>query len=117
MNKYKQLAKDQRLKLEALYKRGISPHQIAIDLGVHRSTIYRELGRNQGKRGGYNATSAQDFCNIRKERFCHHRKLNPVMETFIRAKLEQEQWSPEQINGYCKTHNIPVVSHERIYQL
>ncbi|MCP4552027.1 MAG: IS30 family transposase [Bacteroidetes bacterium] len=27
-----------------------------------------------------------------------------------------EQWSPEQISGYCKENNIPMVSHERIYQ-
>jgi len=38
------------------------------------------------------------------------------MEKFIREKLESEQWSPEQIKGYCDKHNIVMVSHERIYQ-
>ncbi len=33
----------------------------------------------------------------------------------MREKIEQEQWSPEQIVGYCKSHNIPMVSHQRIY--
>jgi transposase, IS30 family len=116
MTKYKQLTKDQRLKLEALHKRGISPRQIAIDLGVHHSTVYREIKRNQSKRGCYNANSAQQYCTIRKERFSYHRKLTPAMESFIIEKLQKEQWSPEQIHGYCKTHGIVMVSHERIYQ-
>ncbi len=34
----------------------------------------------------------------------------------INEKLEFQQWSPEQINGYCNKNNIPMVSHERIYQ-
>ena len=38
------------------------------------------------------------------------------MEKFVREKIEQEQWSPEQIVGYCKSQDIPIVSHERIYQ-
>src|SRR5258708_11224860 len=116
MCKYRQITKEERCKMEALLKRGIAKSQIAIDLGVDRSTIYRELKRNRSKRGYYKAASAQEFCNIRKERFCHHRKFTPAMEKFISEKLEKEQWSPEQINGYCKTRNIAMVSHERIYQ-
>lgn len=27
-----------------------------------------------------------------------------------------QQWSPEQITGYCKTNNLSMVSHEWIYQ-
>ena len=38
------------------------------------------------------------------------------MERFIIDKLSKEQWSPEQIAGYCKQNDIPMVSHERIYQ-
>lgn len=116
MSKYKQLTKDERCQIEALLKRGFSQSQIAIDLGVNRSTIYREIKRNQSKRGYYRAVSAQEFCNIRKERFGHHRKLTPAMGKFIAEKLEKEQWSPEQIKGYCKAQNIAMVSHERIYQ-
>ena len=39
------------------------------------------------------------------------------MEKTIKDKLENNQWSPEQIVGWCKTKNIKMVSHERIYQL
>ncbi len=38
------------------------------------------------------------------------------MIIIIKEKLENQQWSPEQINGYCIENNIPMVSHERIYQ-
>ena len=30
--------------------------------------------------------------------------------------LKEEQWSPEQIVGYCLNNDIEMVSHERIYQ-
>ncbi len=38
------------------------------------------------------------------------------MEKFIRDKLSKEQWSPEQIWGYCTKNNIDMVSHESIYK-
>jgi IS30 family transposase len=42
--------------------------------------------------------------------------FNSGMEKTIKDKLENHQWSPEQIVGWCKTKNIKMVSHERIYQ-
>src|SRR5437660_11704922 len=99
MSKYKQLTKEERCQIAALLKRGIAQSQIAIDLGVDRSTIYREIKRNRSKSGYYKVASAQEFCNIRKERFCYHRKFTPAMEKFIIEKLVKEQWSPEQIKG------------------
>src|SRR5271155_157967 len=97
MGKYKQITKDQRLQLEVLLKKNFSPSQIAIDLGIDRSTVYREIKRNKRKPGSYSAAYAQELCSIRKERFCANRKLTSVMESFITDKLTQQQWSPEQI--------------------
>jgi IS30 family transposase len=39
------------------------------------------------------------------------------MEKHIRDKLTGEQWSPRQIVGQAKLTQIPMVSHEHIYQL
>jgi IS30 family transposase len=39
------------------------------------------------------------------------------MEKWIRNKLTVEQWSPQQIVGQAKIANIPLASHEHIYQL
>lgn len=114
---YKQLSKTQRIEISALLKSGQTVSVIAKQLNIHRSTIYRELKRNSRPRGSYDALYAQEFSSIRKERFAKNRKLNNQMISFIREKLEKEQWSPEQIKGYCDKNNIPMVSHERIYQL
>ena len=58
---------------------------------------------------------AQELSTERKERFASNRKFTPSIEKYVRNQIEQEQWSTEQIVGYCKSHNIPMVSHERIY--
>lgn len=113
---YRHLTQEQRYKIEALVKAGLKKSQIAIQLGVDRSTIYRELKRNKQKRGGYNGSFAQELSLERKERFSVQRKMNPSMEKYIIEKLSKEQWSPEQIKGYCAGNGINMVSHERIYQ-
>ena len=113
---YCHLTMEQRYKIEALHKADHKAPDIADQLNVNKSTIYRELKRNSSKRGCYNARSANEISEEKKERFTHNRKFNPAMERFIIDKLSNEQWSPEQIAGYCKQNDIPMVSHERIYQ-
>ena len=44
---YHHLTWEQRLKIEALNSAGIKPTQIAKQLGVHHSTVYRELSRGK----------------------------------------------------------------------
>jgi IS30 family transposase len=106
----------QRHQISALHKTGHSLSFIADHLGINRSTVCREIKRNAKKWGSYNAICAQEMANERKERFSLYRKFTPDIEKLIRDKLVQEQWSPEQIKGYCDKNNIPMVSHERIYQ-
>ncbi len=115
MNKYKHLSYEQRIRIEVLLKQGVKKDTIAEEVGIHRSVLYRELSRNKQKRGGYNAGWAQQISEERKERFICPRKLTkPVVKT-ICEKLNQE-WSPEQITGYCKSKGIDMVSHQTIYQ-
>jgi len=113
---YCQLTLGQRYKIEALIKAGHKAPFIAKQLNVSPSTVYRELKRNKTKQGKYKALLAEELAGERKERFSKQRKMNPAMEKFITQKLMQEQWSPEQIKGYCDANNIEMVSHERIYQ-
>ncbi len=114
--KYKHVSKEQRYQISVLLKTGHKVSFISEQLNLHRSTVYREIKRNSKPRGSYDANYANWCAEIRKERFAKNRKLNQAMISFIRDKLENEQWSPEQIMGYCKMKNIPMVSHERIYQ-
>lgn len=45
MRRFKQLSRADRLKIEALLKAGHGKQEIADQIGVHVSTIYRELQR------------------------------------------------------------------------
>ena len=115
-NKYKHLTSVQRHQIKVLHKSGHSLSFIAEQVGIHKSTVSRELKRNARQWGSYDPVVAQQIANDRKERFAKNRKFTPGMERFIREKLQFQQWSPEQIKGYCDKHDIPMVSHQRIYQ-
>lgn len=51
MKHYTQLAREQRYQIYALKKAGLSQTRMADLIGVHKSTISRELRRNSGQRG------------------------------------------------------------------
>ena len=110
---YKQLTQEQRYHISGLLKAGISKSQIALEIGCNRSTIYRELKRNTGKRG-YRPKQAQTLANLRK------RDGNTQITNFCWAYVElliRKYWSPEQINGRLKAKGwLDVISPERIYQ-
>lgn len=112
----KHLTKEQRYVIQSLSRRDISQTEIAIELGVNKSTISRELKRNSSKRGRYQAEKANIYANERKERFAYNRKFTINVKNTVDEYLKNEQWSPEQIVGYCQKKNIEMVSVERIYQ-
>lgn len=101
--------------IEAYLKANYTITQIAKELGVHKSTISRELKRNSKKRI-YNASYATMLTKERKRESYKHHVFEVNMEHYIDKKLTQYQWSPEQIKGRCDLDNVPMVSVERIYQ-
>jgi IS30 family transposase len=109
------LTREQRYQIDALLANKTKQKDIALIVGVSKSTISREIKRNKHKRG-YSARLAQEYADERKERFAVVRRFTKSVEKTVREKLEQEQWSPEQIVGWCNKEGIPMVSHERIYQ-
>jgi IS30 family transposase len=110
------ITKEQRYEIKAYLKCNKSKEFIAKALKVDRSTIYREIKRNSTKTGKYNPDFADELYQERKERFKRDRKFTEPVKQLIDKYITQEQWSPEQIAGYCKENNIPMVSPERIYQ-
>lgn len=112
----KHLTLAQRYALKAYLECGKTKGEAARLLGVHRSTVYRELDRNCGKRGHYSPDFANELAEERKERFCKHRKFDEAKQKLIEKWIKKEQWSPEQIKGYCDKNGIEMVSVERIYQ-
>ena len=111
---YKQLTREQRYQISALKSAGHYQHQIARIVGLHQSTISRELRRNSGTRSIYGPQLAHSKALARR-----HAKvrthIQPCTWQQVEALLEK-QWSPEQISGRLKLEQKPTVSHERIYQ-
>jgi len=112
MRNYTQLAQEQRYQIYALMKAGHSQAVVAELLGVHKSTISRELKRNKGQRG-YRPKQAHQFAQQRQQDKPRSRislETRTTVERLIRL-----QWSPEQISGWLKRTGRDSVSHEWIY--
>lgn len=58
---YKHLTFNDRLKIEAWQKVGVKPAVMAAELGVHLSTIYRELKRGQYEHLNSDYTTEQRY--------------------------------------------------------
>ena len=84
---------------------------------MSQATVSKELKRNKCSNGRYSPKMAQMFADDAKQRSHKPRKLDSDMDAFIRDKIERKQWSPEQINGYCKANDLEMVSVEWIYHL
>lgn len=112
---YQQLIDSQRYQIEAYRKAKYTVTQIAKELGVHKSTISRELKRNSKKRV-YNANYASILSKERKKEAYKHSVFDVNMKNYIDTKLIDSQWSPEQIKGRCDNKGMAMISVERIYQ-
>jgi IS30 family transposase len=112
MKFYQQLTMEQRYGIYSLIKTGHSQAEIATVIGVHKSTISRELRRNHGDRG-YRYQQAHRKANDRRKGKV---PLRIDQETWnLIESLIEEDWSPEQISGWLKLEMNISVSHEWIY--
>ena len=113
---YHHLTRDQRGQIYILKVRGDTIPTIADELGVDRSTVYREIKRNRGNRG-YRFKQASEKADKRRyQASSMKRKLTSTAIAVIEKKLKL-QWSPEQIAGWLKKMGYEKpVSHETIYQ-
>jgi len=113
---YLHLTCDQRCQIYALLQSGHSQADIALQLGVDRSTVSRELVRNAGARG-YRFRQAHDKASRRRQEASDQpRKMTPDVVKLIEEKLTREQWSPDQISGRLAKDGIAFISHESIYR-
>lgn len=108
---YKQLTQEQRYQIYALLKTAHSQSEIAEVIGVHRSTISRELKRNSGKRG-YRPQQAQRLAESRQKKA--RRRIERSVWEQVEEKLRLD-WTPEQIAGRMRQAGC-AISHEWIYQ-
>lgn len=90
------LTLQERKFLYRLNKRGRTKTEIAELMGRDRSTIYRELHRNSGKRG-YRPKQAQRLADERRQACRRAHKLDdPEVYQYVRDRMEM-RWSPDQI--------------------
>ncbi len=91
---YFHLTKQKRIELGALLQAGLSLRQIARQLGIHHSTISRELRRyateRKTSRTGYHAGDTHRTAKqLRRVANQHFRKITPgsILESFIIQKI------------------------------
>lgn len=113
MKKYRQLTLRQRYQIWTGLRLGLRQKEIALEVGVHKSSISRELKRNASA-GGYRPQAAECKAYERRKEKARQRIPEwawPQIEGDIR-----ESWSPEQISGRRRSNGQYPVSYERIYQ-
>jgi len=93
-------------------KAGLCQTEIAETIGVHKSTISRELKRNRGRRG-YRPKQAHQYAVARRDK-AKSRITDEDWELI--EELISLDWSPEQISDCCRKEQVLQISHEWIYQ-
>jgi IS30 family transposase len=113
---YRQVTCEERYMLMALREHGLRPAAIARALGRHRSTIGRELARNRAHSDGYYRPPLADwYARSRRSRSRRSQRFSVADWRRIHALL-REDWSPEQVAGWLRRHQILRISHETIYR-
>ncbi len=119
MTRYHQLTLEQRYQIAALRSMKMTNVDIAATVGVHRSTVYRELRRNGrvvGKTSLYNAQAAHRRAHQRRiAKGERQRKIQGPLRDLVESKLRLG-WSPEQICGRLRLERGQTLSHETVYQ-
>jgi len=112
----KHLTVQQRYAISLLLQQGKTQKEIAQIIGKHKSTVSREIARNQDKRSGkYNYELAERKYRQRIREKPKKIHFTQAVKDFVESQLK-EDLSPEQIVGVAKKEGIACVSHERIYQ-
>lgn len=107
MRRFRQLTRSDRLKIEALEKAGISRREIAGQIGVHISTVYRELGRGRYIHTNTDLTEEERYSpDIAEEKYrANLRDKGPDLKIgsdhelakYIETKIADDGYSPEAV--------------------
>jgi IS30 family transposase len=107
---------EQRYKLEVLLQQNVIKTQIADELNIDISSIYREIKRNSdGRSCVYKADLASRKCKKRHKEKPKNQCFTDDIKIYV-EKLIKEDLSPEQIVGKSVKDNITCVCHETIYK-
>ena len=111
----KQITAASRGAIEVLLQQDFSISQIAMQIGVHKSTISREI-KSRSTKDGYIAWVAQLDYEAKRQRCGRKKKLEArKTQRYVVEKLGWG-WSPEQISGRMRLEGRDDrVCHETIY--
>jgi len=110
---YRQLTQEKRYQIGAFLGIGMKRSEIARQLNVDRSTVWREIKRNSTPHR-YNPSRA---IRLARERHESKRKRGIDGRTWVIVdRLLRLTWSPEQIAERLKVEGLASVSHETIYR-
>lgn len=115
---YKHLTIEERYHIQAFKKAGYKRNQIAKELGVHPSTITRELKRNcSAKRKIYSANAANKIATAKRAHASSRSnlKMTDTIKKIITGWIK-EDWSPEQISATLVRRKEISISLVTIYQ-
>jgi transposase, IS30 family len=113
---YHQITLEERISIAWLRRQGISIAGIALELDRHRSTIYRELGRNSSPHdGAYRSSKADSWARTRRRHSRRNQRFTAQDWDLVELLLK-EDWSPEQVAGRLRRDGRLRICHETIYR-
>ena len=111
--KYYQITSEERYTISTLRKQGYSAAKIALYLGRHPSSIYREIRRNGCNDGRYRPSKASRRTRGRRSRSRRNRQFTPQDYEIVEWLL-CEKWSPEQISGYLRKNDVFLMADSKV---
>ena len=113
---YQQLTQELRYQIFAYRKTGMKIRAISIEVGMHFSTVSRELRRNSVN-GNYDPVVAHQLSQFRKKKAQKAHKRDEKTDRIIRQYL-MLGWSPESISQrlYIEMETQYQLSHSTIYR-
>ena len=97
-----------RMELSILRRKGYSCRDIANALGVHHTSVARELRRNSARSGSYDPSKADHkaYCRRKYSKY-QGMKIRELagMEEYVKARLNEDRWTPEEISGRLEDLN------------
>jgi len=108
-----------RDRIEALWRAGHEQQEIATILGVHKSTVCREIRNRKKENGEYRADVADHKAGVKRSNSKYQGmkiEQNPKLRKYIVSELKRFQ-SPECIAGKMREEKmVPRVSSDAIYR-
>lgn len=111
---YRHFTPEERYEIYEKLLEGSSKAEIALSLGKHVSSVYREIERNTGQRG-YRPRQAHQKARARADTKPRRSLFSAAIQAEVESGLGQD-FSPEQIVGRARREGRAMVSHERIYR-